>query len=129
MKNVFICTEKLVVYEALMELGAAAGESREWCGGLWADLLEEERLYEEFVYYLKRRELRDTVRAEGYTLIDLFIWHMGRDNLLRDTGKNTAACNKDRMVLHAFHTMRQLQREPDVWKKRLSGDQGMDRTM
>ena len=51
---------------------------------------------------------------------------MNRYNLIRDSGKNTAACNKDRMVLHAFRDMIEMKKEPAAYVKKLTMGKGMD---
>ena len=57
----------------------------------------------------------------------MFIWQMSQDNLLHDTGKNTAECNKEAMVLKAFDGMIKLKQNPEEWSRKLSAGEGMDR--
>ena len=46
-----------------------------------------------------------------------------------DTGKNTAACNKEDMVLRSFMMMADMLRDPETYGKKLSDWKGMDQTM
>lgn len=120
---------KLKAYDGLARLCEYAGESEEWCGLLWQELLGDPELYEAFVHYLERHELPDRPRCEGYSLTDCYVWQMEQDNLRRDTGKNTAQCNKEEMVLRAFMTMTQLRKTPEEAVRKLSDWKGMDQIM
>lgn len=120
---------KLKAYDGLMRLCEFAGETELWQQTLWGELLLNQELYDAFVYYLEHHGLPDVPKCEGYSLTDCYVWQMERDNLRRDTGKNTAQCNKEDMVLRAFQMMAGLQREPEVFVKKLSDWRGMDQTM
>lgn len=126
MAGILYDARRIKAYEGLLALGEIAQESREWCDRLWEGLVADPELLEEFVFYLERRYIRDMVRCEGYGLTDLYIWQMNRYNLIGDSGKNTAACNKDRMVLKAFRDMVDMKREPAVYVKRMTMGRGMD---
>ena len=86
----------------------------------------DSELTEDVVFNLEHHALMDKVHCEGYGLTDLYIWQMNRYNLIRDSGKNTAACNKDRMVLHAFRDMIEMKKEPAAYVKKLTMGKGMD---
>lgn len=118
---------KVKAYEGLLAVGEAAGLSEEWCDKLWAGVIGFEELYEELVYYLEHRSLTERVKCCGYSLIDLYVWQMNRYNIIGDSGKNTAACNKDRMVLKAFYDMLEMQKDPDSFVKKLTEGRGMDK--
>lgn len=120
---------KLKVYDGLTRLCEYAGKPEEWQQDLWKALLTDKGLYDAFVYYLEQHALPDVPKCEGYSLTDLYVWQMEQDNLRRDTGKNTAQCNKEDMVLRAFMTMVGMQREPEAFLRRLRDWKGMDQTM
>lgn len=118
---------KVKAYEGLLAVGESAGLSGEWCDRLWAEVVNSEELYEELVFYLEHRSLTEKVKCCGYSLIDLYVWQMNRYNIIGDSGKNTAACNKDRMVLKAFYDMVEMQKDPDSFVKKLTEGRGMDK--
>lgn len=126
MTGILYDARRIKVYEGLMALGELACESRQWCDVLWEELVFDSELTEEFVFYLEHHYLMDKVHCEGYGLIDLYIWQMNQYNLVRESGKNTAACNKERMVLHAFRDMIDMKKEPAAYVKRLTMGRGMD---
>ncbi|MDE6365851.1 MAG: hypothetical protein K2L86_16610 [Lachnospiraceae bacterium] len=126
MAGILYDARRIKAYERLMALGETAGETRQWCEDLWEELVFDSELTEELVFYLEHHSLMDKVHCEGYGLTDLYIWQMNRYNLIRDSGKNTAACNKDRMVLHAFRDMIDMKKEPAAYVKKLTMGKGMD---
>lgn len=120
---------KLKVYDGFIRLCEYAGETQEWQQSLWNELLVDRGLYDAFVYYLEHHALPESPKCEGYSLVDCYVWQMEQDNLRRDTGKNTAQCNKEDMVLRAFMMMAGMQRQPEDFLKKLRDWKGMDQTM
>lgn len=114
------------IYEGLLTLGESSGESKQWCDSLWEELVFDGELLDELVFYLEHHYLRDVVKCEGYGLTDLYIWQMNKYNIIGDSGKNTDACNKDRMVLKAFKDMIEMKKNPDVYVKKMTLGKGMD---
>ena len=127
MSGILYDARKIKAYEALLELCELAGETQGWGDALWEELLHDEELMEEMVYYLEHHNLLGKASCVGYTLIDLFVWEMDIYNLIADSGKNTASCNKETMVLRAFRTMTEMKKDPIHYKKRLSEGFGMDK--
>lgn len=127
MSHIILDSEKLKVYESLKMLCDYAGKSMEWRDKLWMDILTDYELYEEFVYYLEHHSLLDHMQAEGFSLTDFYVWQMDRYNIVSDSGKNTAACNKEEMVLQAFKAMAEMKKNPEYYKRKLTDGSGMDR--
>ena len=114
-------------FEGLRALGRTVGMTGEWCEKLWEEIVFSQDLLEELIFYLEHHYLTDKASCEGYSLTDLYVWQMDRYNLIGDWGKNTSACNKDRMVLNAFMDMAQMRKNPAEYIKRLTSGRGMDR--
>ncbi len=127
MSGILYDARRIKIYEAMRELCTAAGMDGEWGDGLWGELLMDGGLMEEMVYYLEHHCFLGKKSVEGYTLIDLFVWEMDIYNLIADCGKNTESCNKETMVLRAFRTMAEMEKDPEHYKKRLSEGFGMDK--
>ena len=64
---------------------------------------------------------------EGYGLTDLYVFQMNRYNLIREIGKNTVSCNKEKMVMRAFRDLIDMKRNPAEYLKRLREGRGEDR--
>lgn len=126
MAGILYDARRIKAYEGLLALGEIADETRQWCDELWEELVFDTELLEELVFFMEHHCLKDKVRCEGYGLTDLYIWQMNRYNIIDDSGKNTDACNKDRMVLHAFRDMIDMKKEPAVYVKRMTMGRGMD---
>jgi len=126
MAGILYDARRIKAYEGMAALCELADEDQGWCDALWAEIILDEELFEELVFYLDHHTLLDKVKCAGYGLTDLYIWQMNRYNIIGDTGKNTAACNKERMVLHAFSDMAAMKKDPDVYVKRMTLGRGMD---
>ena len=127
MAGILYDARKVKAYEGLLELGKIAEETESWCEALWEELLFSPDLLDELVFYLEHHYLPERVKCCGYSLIDLFVWQMNKYNIIGDSGKNTDACNKDRMVLKAFYDMVQMRKEPESFVKKLTEGRGMDK--
>lgn len=103
---------KIKSFENLKALAEQSGETKEFATLLWQDMLLDEELLEEFNYFVVHRTLKGTVQFQGLTLLDLYFAQMSKYNVLHDMGKNPYACNKNRLVLHAFRQMVDLRRDP-----------------
>lgn len=126
MAGIVYDARRVKVYEGLSALGGIAGEPQEWCDKLWEALLEAPDLFGELVFYLEHHYLTENVKCCGYSMIDLYVWQMNRYNIIGDSGKNTDACNKDRMVLKAFWDMVEMRKNPDAYIKKLTLGREMD---
>ena len=126
MNGILYDARRIKAYEGFQALGKYAGKDIGWLEDLWTELVLDEDLIMEFMYYLDHHTLLDRVKCRGYGLTDLYVWQMDRYNLIRDIGKNTEACNKEAMVLNAFRTMLDMQKDPEGYLKRLTAGTGMD---
>ncbi|MDE7197679.1 MAG: hypothetical protein K2O15_02230 [Lachnospiraceae bacterium] len=120
---------KLKAYDGLMRLCGFAGKTEQWQQSMWCELLTNRKLYDAFVYYLEHHGLPDFPKCGEYSLTDCYVWQIEQDNLRKDTGKNTADCNKEDMVLQSFMMMAKMLRDPETYAKKLSDWKGMDQTM
>lgn len=127
MAGIIYDARRVKAYEGLQTLGEIAGEPLEWCDKLWEELVMQPDLLEELIRYLEHRDLLGNVKCEGYSLLDLYVWQMNKYNIIGDSGKNTDACNKDRMVLKAFHDMAEMRKDPEGYIKKLTEGRGMDK--
>lgn len=127
MSQIIYDTEKIKAYDGLKTLCEYAGKTAEWCNELWLILLTDYELYTEFIYYLEHHSFADRMKAAGYSLTDCYVWQMEQYNLRSDSGKNTANCNKEKMVLQAFRTMAEMKKEPARYQRKLSEGSTLDR--
>ncbi|MGN0367486.1 MAG: hypothetical protein ACI4EK_01795 [Wujia sp.] len=119
---------KVKAFENLKALAIQAEETEEFAVLLWQDLLADEALLEEFNYFVVHQTLQGKVSYNGLTLLDLYFSQMNKYNILHDMGKNPYACNKNRVVLHAFRQMVDMRRDPKGMQKfEENENRGIDR--
>ncbi len=126
MKGILYDATKVKVCQAFYEICDYAQLSREWADALWSDILLHRQIYDELIYYIEHHTFLDKIKVCGYSLCDLYVWQMSRYNLIKDTGKNSRTCNKEKMAMQAFRSMVDLMADPEKYKKRIENGQGMD---
>lgn len=127
MGNIIIETSKIKVCEYLYELCEYCGYEKAFADRLWENVVLDDRLYDELVYYFCNHTLKDEICVEGYSLTDLYFFQMNKYTLLTEIGKNPVECNKDRMVLNAFDMMAGMLKNPEEYIKRMDEGKGEDR--
>ena len=118
---------KLKAMEFLGKLCEYAGKDSDFTQKLWTELLGDDGLYKEFVYYADNHTFLDEMKISGYSMSDLYVWQMDRYNIVRELGKNPTACNKETLVLNAFLEMANMKRDPAEYVKRIESGKGNDR--
>ncbi|MCR4807366.1 MAG: hypothetical protein K5857_06790 [Lachnospiraceae bacterium] len=118
---------KLRVMDFLEQLCGYAGKDEAFFDLLWKELINDEDLYNEFTYYADNHTFRDELKIRGYSMSDLYVWQMDRYNIVREIGKNPAACNKETLVLNAFLEFANMKKDPDEYVKRIESGKGNDR--
>lgn len=127
MQGIVYDATRIKVCQAFYEICDYAGLSRQWADELWKDVLTHDQIYKEMVYYIEHHTFLDKMKVCGYSLCDLYVWQMSRYNLIKDTGKNSRTCNKEKMAMQAFRSMMDLIANPEEYKKRLEYGQGTDK--
>ena len=105
MGNIIIASEKLKLFELVQEWSKYAGYTTEWAEQFWQDLLLNQDVYDEFLYYVDNNDFLCKHSYNGQYITDIFIWEMRKYNIKTDRGKNYEDCDKAEMVLNAFRTM------------------------
>lgn len=119
-------SRKLAAYNIALELCKDKGFDEQFFTELWEGVLYEPVLFDEFMYYLQTNEINGHFQFEGYSLFDLYFYHLGDYNFSHDLGKNPVGCDKEAIALMAFHTMTQFIKNPLHYRKILTKDLGMD---
>lgn len=127
MQGILYDATKVKVCQAFYEICDYAELSRQWSDELWKNILTHDQIYEELVYYIEHHTFLDKMKVCGYSLCDLYVWQMSRYNLIKDTGKNSRTCNKEKMAMQAFRTMVDLLNDPEGYRKKLEYGQGTDK--
>ena len=127
MPGIVYDASKIKVCQGFYEICDYAGLLGDFADGLWRDILLHPQVYEELVYYIEHHTFSDKVKVCGYSMCDLYVWQMSRYNLIKDTGKNSKTCNKEKMAMQAFRTLLDFMENPAEYRKKFANGQGMDR--
>ena len=127
MPNIIYDATRVKVCQGFYDICEYAQRPLDWSDRLWADILSDAGVYGELVYYIEHHTFEDKVKVEGYGLSDLYVFQMDKYNLIREIGKNTVSCNKEKMVMRAFRTLIDMKRDPQEYLKRLREGRGEDR--
>lgn len=118
---------KIKAYENLKSLSEMVGETLEFADSLWAYMLEDEELLNEFNYFVVNGTIKGEISCGELSLLDIYFSQMSKYNLIHDLGKNPSECVKERMVLHAFKDMMELRKNPNYMAEYLKRERnGMD---
>ena len=127
MSDIIISTEHIKVFENLNYLCSVTEKSSDFARALWDGLIINEELYEEFIFYLENRYLKDQIKIEGHSLTDIYVYTLERYNLLSDSGRNMSSCSKDALILDTFMGMLMLKKDPSAYLKMIDDEKGMDK--
>lgn len=127
MSGIIYDARRIKAYEKIKNLGEYAGKTEEYINNLWTEIVMDSELMEEFMYYLDHHTLLDRMKCMGYGLTDLYVWNMRSFDLKRDSGKNTADCNKEALVLDTFRSMIEMKKNPEAYVEKLTSGMGMDK--
>lgn len=105
MTGIIIASEKIKLFEFLTELCKYTSYSDDWRDLFWEDILTNEPIYREFLYWAQHKDFLLECKVGGNTIIDILVWEMRKYNVRMDWAKNGPDCDKQAMVLEAFREM------------------------
>ena len=126
---ILIDARRIKAYERLMQLCEACGKTEEFAEELWMEMVADEGLMGEFMYYLDHHSIFGQLECRGYTLTDLYFYNMRQFEMMQDVGKNYSDCDKEELVLDTFMDMAGMMKDPEKYIKKLSEGLGMDLVM
>ncbi|MBR5762493.1 MAG: hypothetical protein IKX87_10775, partial [Lachnospiraceae bacterium] len=77
MADLIFDARKIMVYEDLKYLADFCGKPAGFADELWSELLKHPDLYEEFLYYIDNKSLKDKFEFRGYFLTDIYVYLLG----------------------------------------------------
>ncbi|MCR4806078.1 MAG: hypothetical protein K5857_00245 [Lachnospiraceae bacterium] len=69
-------------------------------------------LYEEFIYYLDKQDFLCKMNIRGITIPDILVWQVDKFKSGIDEGRFDLKYNADAMLLSAFNTMYDVEKDP-----------------
>ncbi len=103
-----------------------AGEDEAFLEGFWQRMTQSEGVYREFTYYLEHQNFLCAYKVAGYSVVDIMVWQMDHFKAQMDRGKDDMKSNGDKMLLMAFDTMLNMEREPARYVDLMQTETGTD---
>ena len=126
MANLILDARKIMVYEDLKYLSEFSGKPEGFADELWCELLNKPGLYDEFLYYIDHKTLKDKFEFKGYFLTDIYVYLLSAYKMFHDIGKNGSECGKEWLILETFMEMSRFMNSPEEYIKKLDEGRGMD---
>ena len=103
-----------------------AGKDTAFADDLIERLNSSNEIMKEYLYYMDNRTFLGEYSVGGMTVVDIMIWQMDHFKSDLDRGLYDMQSNPDRMLLSAFETMLQMEKEPQKYLERYGQDTGTD---
>lgn len=114
------------VYLWAEQLCKYAGEDSEYLNAFWEKLNASPGIMEEFIYYLDNGQFLGQYSIEGMTVLDIMIWQIDHFKSQLDRGLYDMQSNPDVMILKAFETMLEMEKNPEGYLGRYGQETGTD---
>lgn len=102
-----------------------AGEDQAFYDAFWSRLLAHTNILREFVYYMEHGDFLCQEKICGRSVVDIMVWQIDHFKAALDRSPDMR-CNKDKMVLHAFHTMLLMAEDSEPYIRQMEGETGTD---
>lgn len=83
-------------------------------------------LYKEFMYFLENQDFLCEMNIQGITLPDILVWQVDKFKAGIDEGRFELKYNPDAMILAAFNTMYDVERDPSRYLENFRTVTGSD---
>lgn len=114
------------LHRFVMELAKKAGESAEYGEGLWQGIRKSGGLLQELAYYHDYGSFLSQYKVAGYTLADALVWQVDHFKLYMDRPQDMNRYRQERLLLSAFETMLQMEKDPKTLADKMQGETGQD---
>lgn len=93
---------------------------------LWEEICQSEGLLQELAYYHDYGRFLCKYTVAGYTLADVLVWQVDHFKLYMDRPAEMNRYRRERLLLEAFETMLELEKNPAPLIEKLTGETGQD---
>ena len=114
------------LHKFVLELAERAGESPEYAEQLWQGLRQSGGLLQELAYYHDSGSFLSKYQVAGYTLSDALVWQVDHFKLYMDRPEDMNRYRQERLLLSAFETMLQMEKDPKPLADKMRGETGQD---
>lgn len=107
-------------------LAVQAGQGEEYGERLWQGIQKSEGLLQELAYYHDYGEFLCRYEVAGHTLADVLVWQVDHFKLYMDRPEEMNRYRQPRLLLAAFDTMLQMEKEPGRFLEKMRTETGQD---
>ncbi len=107
-------------------LAKQAGESEGYAETLWQGIRQSPGLLQELAYYHDYGKFLCRYEVAGYTLVDVLVWQVDHFKLYMDRPEEMNRYRQPRLLLEAFDTMLQMEKEPGRFLEKMRCETGQD---
>lgn len=103
-----------------------AGKDPEYGKQLWQGIRQSSGLLQELAYYHDYGEFLCRYKVAGYTLADVLVWQVDHFKLYMDRPDEMNRYRSQRLVLSAFETLLEMEKDPQFFSDKMKYESGQD---
>lgn len=108
------------------ELCMTAGAEEEFRNRLIVKLQASPGIYKELLFYAENLNFLCEYKIQGYTVVDIMVWQIDHFKAELDRGKYDMKSNPAKMVVMAFDTFLNMEKQPEEYVRLLQSETGTD---
>ncbi|MCR5798466.1 MAG: hypothetical protein K6G69_00130 [Lachnospiraceae bacterium] len=103
-----------------------AGEDSEFRNAFLNKLEASEQIKNEMIYFMHNNTFLGQYSVAGMTVVDIMIWQTDHFKSDLDRGLYDMQSNPNKMLIRAFDTMLDMEKDPETYIQKYSTDTGTD---
>lgn len=116
-----------ILHQYVSALAEQAGESQAYGEQIWQGIRQSGGLLQELAYYHDYGKFLCRYQVEGYTLADVIVWQVDHFKLYMDRPGEMNRYRQERLLLAAFETLLQMEKDPGPYLEKMRCETGQDR--
>lgn len=114
------------LHRFVLEMAERAGERPEYGEQLWQGIRQSGGLLQELAYYHDYGNFLSKYQVAGYTLSDALVWQVDHFKLYMDRPQDMNRYRQEKLLLSAFETLLQMEKDPTALSEKMRGETGQD---
>lgn len=114
------------VKEWIKELCKAAEAEEGFYETFLKKLQDAPEIYKELLYFAYHQDFLCAYKIQGYSVVDILVWQMDHFKAQLDRDNYALKHNQNKMVLTAFDTFLEMEKEPQKFSALLQSETGTD---
>lgn len=114
------------VEEWIKQVCRAAGAEESFFQDFMVKLQNAPEIYKELFYFAYHQDFLCEYKIQGYSVVDIMVWQMDHFKAQLDRDNYAMKHNQNKMVLMAFDTFLNMEKEPQKFVELLQSETGTD---